>query len=372
MMRPFLIWLSLFLLTPASIAQTQHGAAPDDQRLILPSERPVDTPEGSHGQGPEELFPSDPDASYIMRISSGPIRGGYYAVAGVICDLVNRETARHRLECLVKPSTGSGENIANVLSGGAEMGLAQSDWQNFAVTSAEDTVDVSLDFGRLRSIAALYPLATQVLVRKTSTIRAISDLSGHKIGLTVRGTVQRQLSEVVLAQAGVRLSSLQFTEFETDADMVRAFCGGGIDALILVGPAPMQAVEVALNRCEARLMSLGQNLMDDLVGERTALARFTLGSETYPSLQVSINTLGYVVTLITSEALTDTMAAEVARALNQNVGAFASAYPALASVNGSGFFSSGLTAAIHEGVARYLDTLTEDLDADSGDSVGGQ
>ena len=48
---------------------------------------------------------------------------------GVICDLLNRDIERHRIECLVRPSSGSGENISHILSGGAEMGLVQSDWQ---------------------------------------------------------------------------------------------------------------------------------------------------------------------------------------------------------------------------------------------------
>lgn len=374
MKKTFVLWLACLAVLPLTLAltlgpvaaaQTQHGAAPDDQRLTLPPLRPADMPAGPGAAGPGDLFPTDPDAARILRISTGPIRGGYYAVGGVICDLVNRETARHRIECLVKPTSGSGENIAHVLSGGAEMGLAQSDWQNFAVTSAEDAVDTPLEFGRLRSIAALYPLATQVVVTRQSGVRALTDLRGRRLGLTRRGTGQRQLSEVVLAQAGVRLSTVQLTEFETDADMVRGLCGGQIDALILVGPAPMQAIDVALTRCDAMLISLDEALVDTLIGGREALAKFSVGVETYDSLQVSVNTIGYVVTLVTSASLTDTMAAEVARALNDNVPAFANAYPALASVDGSGLFSDGLTASIHDGVARYLDTLAGTLDIDS-------
>ena len=36
-----------------ALAQTQHGPAPEDQRLILPFERPVDAPEARSDDAPE-------------------------------------------------------------------------------------------------------------------------------------------------------------------------------------------------------------------------------------------------------------------------------------------------------------------------------
>ena len=92
------------------------------------------------------------------------------------------------------------------------------------------------------------------------------------------------------------------------------------------------------SRCDASLVSLDQTLIEDLIGGREALAPFRLGQETYANLTAPIETLGYMVTLVTSAGLNDTLAAEVARALNTQVTDFARAYPALASVDGSNFF----------------------------------
>ena len=332
--------------------QTQHGAAPEDQELTLPPDRPEARVTDS-----SVLFPVSVESDRLLRIATGPVRGGYYGVGGVICDLMNRDIGRHRIECLVKPTSGSGENVAHVLTGGAEMGLVQSDWQSFAVTSAGTATDSALNFDRLRSVAGLYPLAMQVVVRGNLGIRDLADLDNRRLGLSAPGSSQRQLADVVLAQAGVSSRQLKITVFEGDGDMVRALCADQIDAFIVVAPAPLQSIEIAMRSCGAQMIGVDEAVSKKLIGDREALAIFTLGSESYASLGGNIQTIGYVVTLVASAGLDDRLVAEVARHLIEDFPRYRTAHPALASVRQGQFFAGGLTAPIHDGIARYLNTL---------------
>lgn len=377
----FLTFLSTYALLFVVLAgygqaQTQHGAAPEDQAQVLPPIRPDLSGASSVGTEPD-LFPTVVESAVTLRVATGPVRGGYYAVGGVLCDLINAQTARHRIECLVRPTSGSGENLAHVLGGSAELGLVQSDWQSFAVTSAQDASTFALDFERLRSVAALYPLATQIVVRDAIGASSLADLRGRRIGLAQPGTGQRQLADVVLAQAGFGPRDMSITDFDADIDMVRALCASNLDAIILVGPAPMQPVDAALSRCDAQLLSVDPALMEVILGDREALASLSLGSNVYSGQRTPVQTLGYVVTLVASANLDERLTAEVARHLITDVESYAAGHPALSSVTGTSFFTRGLTAPLHDGVARYLNDLAQNLqiisdDLDGGDTLSNQ
>lgn len=363
--------VTLTVVGPAARAQTQHGAAPDDQEVILPPRRPGEAEATSEADETETLFPSSPESDRFLRIATGPVRGGYYGVGGVVCDLMNADLARHRIECLVRPTTGSGENISHVLNGTAEMGLVQSDWQSFAVRASEQETGSSLNFDRLRSVAALYPLAFQVLVSDAFGATELSQLQGARVGLAPEGSSQRQLADVVLAQTGVRLSDLDVEVHPSDTDMIRALCAGDLDAVLLVGPAPLQPIDVAISRCDAQLLSVAPEVRENLVGDRAALAHLILDQDTYSDQRRPVETIGFVVTLVASSTLDDRMVAEVARHLIEGVELYSASHPVLASVDGTAFFTDGLTAPVHNGVARYLDTLAADFQANSEEQDGG-
>jgi len=367
---PIFSLLNFLLISDTVHAQTQHGAAPDDQRLILPTMRPQ---AGEHSDGSQEgpLFPSTVESDRFMRVATGPVRAGYFEVGGALCGLINSDIEQHRIECLVRPTAGSGENIALVLSGAAEFGLVQSDWQSFAVKAANELAGNSLNFDRLRSVAALYPLSLQIVVKNDLT--RFPDLNGKKLALPPSSSSQGQLADVVLAQAGLSRRDFRKIEMASESQMARAFCIGEVDAFFVVGPALLPSVELTLSKCDARLLSLGEDLSSQLTGDGDALTALTLSTEDYSSLSSSVTTVGYVVSLIASEGLDDNMVAEMVRHLVEDDLNLSSRHPALSSADRSFFFTGGLTARLHNGVVRYLDSrasaaLGQDL---SGAEYGG-
>ncbi len=373
--RGFVFGLALLVtVCPVPLrAQTQHGAAAADQELVLPKPRPVLGEEADAGDQDAPLFPATVESNRFMRIATGPVRGGYFGVGGAICDLINADAARHRIECLVRPTQGSAENISRVLRGGSEFGLVQSDWQSFAVTSLDARAESDLNFDRLRAVAALYPLALQVVVREG--VGDVRQLAGLDLGLPPSGSGQRQLIDVVLTQAGLRPRDFDLTPYASDTAMARAFCGGALDAFFVVGPAPMASIELSLSRCGGQLLSLDDSLVTTLIGDRDALAPLSLGPGSYPDQRSEIATLGFIVTLVTSEGLDDSMVAEVARHLDEGAQRFSRSHPALSAVDGSAFFEGGLTAPMHNGVVRYLDSISPTgpvggLSFDAGEAQG--
>ena len=350
-------------------AEVRQGPAVGQQEIVLPAPRPLIAGLGAAANQP--LFPLSVESDRFLRLATGPILGGYYSVGGALCDLMNQDLASHRIECLVRPTDGSAANIALVLSGGAEMGLVQSDWQSFAVTAAEQATDSPLNFDRLRSVAALYPLALQIVVRDSDGITSLDTLAGQRLGLPMVGSGQRQLADVVLAQADLPRRDISIIDYADDAAMARAFCAQEIEAFFLVGPAPIQSVNLALSRCGGQLLQLDLGLIETVLGDREALRHLELSSRFYPAQRTQVATLGFVVTLVASASLEDRLVAEVARHLVDGVASFSRAHPALTSVDSSSLFSGGLTAPVHNGVARYLDTLAADFQAEAGVSVGG-
>ena len=358
------------LFSPTLLTAQGNGNVPDD--LEVHTLQPITDPLASDSLIPKPrdmelhdkllqytlvLEPSQSERRLV--ISTGPSRGGYYGVGGVICSLLNHSYSRHRIECLVRPSTGSRENLILLTRGQADLAIVQSDMLANAARGNLDILTDEDEFARLRALASLYPIPAHILVHKDAGIDDISDLRGKKVAMGPENSAQRSIAAAVLTQAGINIRNLRNIDEEDHADPVNAICNQQVDAIVVVSPVPHPGLMVASSRCNVDFLPLEGDELDDMVVANPFFIKTQITAGTYDVLDRDIPTIGFAAILAVRDDLEDRVVAEVLNAIIANFTTYQSSYPSLSSATASCLTQCGMAVPLHDAVTAYLSLYGE-------------
>lgn len=280
-------------------------------------------------------------------VASGTVTGLYYPVAGAICRQVNQERPRHGLRCLVEATEGPVQNLAALRSREVELALIQSDWQAAAVRGDGRFAGTG-PFKDLRAVATLHAETITLLVRPEAEIEDLSKLKGKRVNLGPRGSALRNLSDLVIDAAGVRLPD--------DADMapdaaLAALCAGQLDAAFFAVGHPNASVMQATAQCGAAPLAVTGAGIDKLLAGRKDLTRATIPANLYPGVQEDVATIGVAATLVTRADVPDAVIAEVVRVLLEERFELVGQHPVFNGVTVDGMADRARTAPLHPAAA---------------------
>ncbi|WP_094456556.1 TAXI family TRAP transporter solute-binding subunit [Niveispirillum lacus] len=246
-----------------------------------------------------------------VLVASGTVTGLYYPVAGALCRQMNQERPRHGLRCLVEATDGPVQNLAALRSGDVDLALIQSDWQAVAVRG-EGRFSGTGPFKELRAVATLHAETITLLVRPEAEIDDLSKLKGKRVNLGPRGSALRNLSDLVIGAAGVRLPD--------DADMapdvaLAALCAGQLDAAFFAVGHPNASVMQATVQCGAVPLAVAGPGIDKLLSQRPDLTPADIPANLYPGVQEAVSSIGVAATLVTRADVPDETIREVVRVL---------------------------------------------------------
>src|SRR5919199_4293960 len=130
-------------------------------------------------------------AAQFLRIGTANVAGTYYAIGGLIADIVSRPPGAPPCEgggscgvpgliAVAQTSTGSVANLEAIQAGEIESGFAQSDVA-YAAFTATGPFAGRPPFDRLRALANLYTEAVHLVVRADSDLHTVLDLKGRRV-----------------------------------------------------------------------------------------------------------------------------------------------------------------------------------------------
>jgi TRAP transporter TAXI family solute receptor len=97
-----------------------------------------------------------------VKIGTGGQTGVYYVAGQSICRLVNKKTDEHGIKCTAPSTGGSVANINGVRQGQLDFGVAQSDWQSYALTGTKHASFI--DQGKFEDLRAIFGLYSEPLL----------------------------------------------------------------------------------------------------------------------------------------------------------------------------------------------------------------
>lgn len=280
-------------------------------------------------------------------VASGSVTGLYYPVAGAICRQMNQERPRHGLRCLVEATEGPVQNLNALRAGEVDLALVQSDWQAAAVRGDGRFAGVG-PFKELRAVATLHAETITLLVRPEAGIDDLGKLKGKRVNLGPRGSALRNLSDLVIDAAGVRLPD--------DADMapdaaLAALCAGQLDAAFSAVGHPNASVMQATTQCGASALAVTGAGIDKLLAGRKDLIRTAIPANLYPGVQEDVATIGVAATLVTRADVPDAAIAELVRVLLEERSGLAGQHPVFNGVTVDGMADRARTAPLHPAAA---------------------
>jgi len=291
----------------------------------------------------------------VVTIGGGYTTGLYYQSANAIAKIVNKRSQALGFKCKVLPSTGSAENVEEVLSGAVQFAYVQSDVQ-FQAWNGVGPWSKKGPQKNLRSVFAVYPEALTLIAAEGSGIGSIGDLKGKRVNIGVPGSGQYEVALQALAAAGVdSAGEIRTTTYESNeaSDLLQR---GQIDAYFyMVGHPNMNVREATTEKLKkVRICEIAGPGIDAMLREKPYYARTVIPMRFYPNAvnKEDVLTFGVKATLVTSASVPDDVVYKLTKEVFENLDQFKRLVPAQWQLTRKGMVE-GLTAPIHPGAMKY-------------------
>ena len=279
-----------------------------------------------------------------LRFTSGTPGAGFYPLGEGLARGYERTLSG--LDVEVRESEGSVSNVEAIQRGAADIGLSYADVAYIAFVGQ---LEGRPRFDRLRGIAVLQRTPLHVVVRDGSSIRSIADLRGRRVATGLPGSGSALTAGLVLKAFGlstvdVRAVSMRYNDAATQ--LVK----GNLDALIVLGSHPLEAVTVA-TRAGARILALEGSAIEQLLRADPFFIRASIAGGTYPGHLQPIHTIGVESVLVCRDDLDEQLVHDLTQRLFEIL-------PALPGLQASAGMidlerAPATSIPLHPGAARY-------------------
>ncbi len=284
-------------------------------------------------------------------IGTGPVAGTYFPVGGAICNVFNRAHKGGR-RCLVQSTGGSRDNLVRLARSEIEFALIQSDWQYLALNGGAD--DDLARIQDLRAVLSLQAHTITVVVHPDAGLSNLEDLKGRRVNLGPPGSGMRAAAESLLAALDWSRDDLGEIAELGPGKVGAALCEGQIDAFVLPVSHPHGTISAAAERCNARLLSVPDQVVARLGAEWPFYAPANLPAGVYNGQDAPVRSYGVRATLVTLARVPEDTVFDLTKAVLADLDRFTDQHPVLNHLSRAEITAAGRVAEIHAGAVRYF------------------
>lgn len=164
----------------------------------------------------------------------------------------------------------------------------------------------------IAALASLYPQVIHVVVKSDSSIESPADLHGQRIAVGEAGSATAAYAYHLLSALGLTEGSFEPVHL-TPSDAADRLATGSIDAMMLIGGTPVDALAELASELPVRLIPL-PNSEATLAGVPCCVETATIPDGTYANLE-SVQTWAIPTVLLVRNDLPDALVYELTRAL---------------------------------------------------------
>ena len=305
---------------PEGPARSQ--ANPSDSRSL----RRRDVLAGGLLAGGSVLLPpglSRAQDTVFFRIGTGSTGGTYFPIGGIIASAISSPPGLPSCEvggscgvpgliAVAQASSGSVENIGDIVSGALESGLSQADIAFWAYTGTE-LYEFLGPQTSLRAIAHLYGELVHVVVREGSDCLTVADLRGKRVSTGAEGSGTLINARAILDAYGVGLDEIEEVHLNPEAS-ADAIVEDALDAFFFVGGAPVLVIEDLSQRVPIRLLPFADEVADTIVAEMPFFTNALVPPDAYTTL-LPVPTLAVGALWVTHERVDEDLIYGITEAL---------------------------------------------------------
>ncbi|MCV2403666.1 TAXI family TRAP transporter solute-binding subunit [Marinomonas sp. C2222] len=293
------------------------------------------------------------EPSYVT-IGTGGQTGVYYVVGQSMCRLVNRDTDEHGIKCTAPSTGGSVANINAVRQGQRDLGVAQSDWQYYALNGTKHTSFIEQGpYKDLRALFAIHGEPFTVVARADSGVKTFDDLVGKRVNLNNPGSGTRGTMEVIMAEKGWTNDTFKLAAELKSSEQSQALCDNKLDVILANVGHPSGMIKEATTSCDTRIIPVTGPEIDKLIAGNDFYAPAVVKGGLYNGNDNDVKTFGNAATMVSSAKVDNETVYQVVKAVFDNFDRFKRLHPAFANLEPKDMISNGLSAPLHDGAVRY-------------------
>jgi len=186
----------------------------------------------------------------LLSVATGNTTGVYYQVGGGYADVITRHLPGY--QAAAEPTAASGDNVARVSRGDAEVAFAQSDVVDDAV-KGEGMFNSPQP---IRALAQIFPSYITMCVRADARVATPADLRGKRVSTGSPRSGTELVAQRVLRAVGLDpAKDIQAQKWSLTRS-VTAMVDGELDALIWAGGLPTPGISDLVDRLKGNVVFL--------------------------------------------------------------------------------------------------------------------
>ena len=275
--------------------------------------------------------------------------GAVYPLGAAMCNMWNTELDTVRASA--QASAGGIANLNMLADGEAQLGVAVTSimYESFnGIGSFEGRPNPNL-----RVMIGLYSNPNQVVVTNNSDIDSLDDLKSKRFASGAPGSTTEVETSIHLNTSGINYPDdlrVQYVGFTEAIDLMR---NKQLDGAWIMAGIPNAAVTEMLSTAGGKLLSLEEDLINELQSEYPWYGPYTIPAGTYPGQDNDVLTSAIKITICTDARVDDDVIYELTKSFWENFEDLKTTQAPLKKVDPSEAVKDLAGLPIHEGAARY-------------------
>ncbi|MFD1363450.1 TAXI family TRAP transporter solute-binding subunit [Lentibacillus salinarum] len=312
--------------------------------------------EGSDDDSGSDNGGGDDASSEEVRVTlgTGGTSGTYYPLGVAMTEQIFADAEGVSQSRAV--STGASVTNAQELAEGKyDAVLIQNDIAYYAVNgeTLEDFEGNTVD--NMAGMTSLYPEDIQVVTTADSDIESLDDLNGKNVAVGDQGSGAEANAKQILEAAGITYDDIT-PEYMGFGDASQGLQNGTIDAAFITAGAPTSAIQELGANKDVNVLSLSDDVINDLTSEYSYYTERTISADTYADYgqEEDINTVAVMAILVVDSELPEDTVYNMTKAMFENREEMEAAHDRGSDITLEGA-RDGMSIDLHPGAEKYYD-----------------
>ena len=287
-----------------------------------------------------------------LLLGTGSVRGVYFPIGGVICRLVNRNKAQHRIRCSLESTGGSIYNLRQLKDDKFDLVFAQSDWQYHAYNGSSTFKDAGPDKA-LRAVFGLEADPLALIVPKDSEITEFGDIENKTVSFGYTRSLQHRIMDDLVKAKGWTQDSFKEIRPMSDKRQIAQLCDGLLDSILLLTSSLDDYSKLVPPECNVRFVPIIDPVIKQLIAEKPYYRTGIIQKERYFDSKEDILSFGLGATFVAHEGTSPKAIYNVVKEVVENFRDFTLLHPSLETIEKRDLPYAGISIPLHPGAERY-------------------
>ena len=288
-------------------------------------------------------------APKFISIATGGTGGAYFPIGAGLADVINTKLTGYNASAEV--TAASKVNCINVNDGKSDLALVLGDTLSYGY-KGDKLGGFAKPLSDLRVIANIYPNTIQIVARKESGVRTLSDLKGKKVSVGAPGSGTEINARQIFAAAHMSYHDFGRTDYLSFSESADQMKNRAIDVTLISSGLPNPGVLDIATSQEIVVVPIEGELLKVLDKDTPFFVASVIPKGTYKGQDHDVSSVGIPNFLIASAKMDDQTAYEITKAMFENLPRLVQAHAAAKGIRLENA-AKGSPVPLHPGAAKY-------------------